>query len=75
MPAGAVGLPRDSMVNVTALVTVKKDELTGAVGHVPAALMRTVDSGYGWFSGSEPSLTRANVAPEIVVSVLPWVNP
>lgn len=36
------GLPRDSVVNVTALVTLNKDELTGAVGRVPAALMRVV---------------------------------
>lgn len=45
MPAGAVGLPRDSVVNVTALVTLNKDELTGAIGQVSAALMCAVDSG------------------------------
>lgn len=45
VPAGAAGLPRDSVVNVTALVTLNKDELTGAIGDVPAALMRAVDSG------------------------------
>ncbi|TDV39742.1 mRNA interferase MazF [Actinophytocola oryzae] len=45
VPAGAAGLPRDSVVNVTALVTLDKDELTGAVGQVSAALMRAVDSG------------------------------
>lgn len=45
LPAGAAGLPRDSVVNVTALVTLNKDELTGAVGDVPSALMRAVDSG------------------------------
>lgn len=45
VPAGATGLPRDSVVNVSALVTLNKDDLTGAVGQVPASLMRAVDSG------------------------------
>jgi mRNA interferase MazF len=45
VPAVSTGLPRDSVVNVTALVTLNKDELTGAVGHIPAVLMRAVDSG------------------------------
>src|SRR5918992_3604190 len=45
VPAASAGLPRDSVVNVTALVTLNKDDLTGAVGQLPAALMRAVDSG------------------------------
>lgn len=45
VPAASTGLPRDSVVNVTALVTLNKDELTSAVGQVPAVLMRAVDSG------------------------------
>ena len=45
LPAASTGLPQDSVVNVTALVTLNKSELTAAVGHVPAALMRSVDSG------------------------------
>lgn len=45
VPAASTGLPRDSVVNVTALVTLDKDDLTGAVGHIPAVLMRAVDAG------------------------------
>lgn len=45
LPAVATGLPRDSVVNVTALVTVNKDELEGPVGTVPGTLMQKVDHG------------------------------
>lgn len=45
LPSAVTGLPRDSVVNVTALVTLNKDELAEVVGHVPAALMNAVDSG------------------------------
>jgi mRNA interferase MazF len=45
LPASATGLPRDSVVNVTALVTLNKDDLSGRVGEVPTVLMRDVDAG------------------------------
>lgn len=45
LPAAATQLPRDSVVNVTALVTLNKDELEGPVGQVPDELMRQVDTG------------------------------
>ena len=45
LPAAATGLPRDSVVNVTALVTLDKAYLTKRVGNVPAALMDEVDRG------------------------------
>lgn len=45
VPGVASGLPKDSVVSVTALVTVNKDELTGPVGELPASLMDQVDSG------------------------------
>lgn len=45
VPAAATGLPRDSVVNVTALVTLNKDDLAGEVGRVPPGLMRAVDAG------------------------------
>lgn len=45
LPAGATGLPRDSTVNVTALVTVNKSDLCDAIGSAPAVLMRDVDQG------------------------------
>ena len=45
LPAMATGLPRDSVVNVTALVTLDKDDLVEHVGDVPDLLMRDVDRG------------------------------
>jgi mRNA interferase MazF len=45
LPAVATGLPRDSVVNVTAVVTLNKAELEGPVGQTPDELMRDVDRG------------------------------
>jgi mRNA interferase MazF len=45
LPASATGLPRDSVVNVTALVTLNKDDLSSRVGEAPTVLMRDVDAG------------------------------
>jgi mRNA interferase MazF len=45
VPAAVTGLPRDSVVNVTALVTLNKTDLTDRVGQVPPSLMREVDRG------------------------------
>lgn len=45
LPAAASGLPRDSVVNVTALVTLNKGELTDAVGTLPTPLLREIDRG------------------------------
>ena len=45
LPAGATGLPRDSVVNVTALVTLNKTDLSDRIGDVPATLMDDVDRG------------------------------
>jgi len=47
LPASVSGLHQDSVVNVTALVTVDKVELDGPVGKVPSLLLRRVDSGLG----------------------------
>ena len=41
----ASGLPRDSVVNVSQLVTVDKRLLTARVGRLSAAALRSVDSG------------------------------
>jgi len=43
LPAIATGLPRDSVVNATALVTLNRSDLVDWVGQVPANLMRDVD--------------------------------
>lgn len=45
VPATASGLPRDSVVNVTALVTLEKTGLDPETGHLPASLMDDVDRG------------------------------
>ncbi|HWE87896.1 MAG TPA: type II toxin-antitoxin system PemK/MazF family toxin [Pseudonocardiaceae bacterium] len=45
LPASATGLPRDSVVNVTALVTLNKDDLAERAGNVPFSLIRDMDSG------------------------------
>ncbi|WP_269459599.1 type II toxin-antitoxin system PemK/MazF family toxin [Allokutzneria albata] len=45
LPASVTGLPRDSVANVTALVTLNKSHLTERVGEVSTSLMRDVDTG------------------------------
>lgn len=45
VPKRASGLRRDSVVNVTALVTLDASELGTRAGEVPAALMAEVDDG------------------------------
>jgi mRNA interferase MazF len=45
VPAAATGLPKDSVVNVTALVTLDKADLDREAGRLPVALMGEVDRG------------------------------
>ena len=45
LPATSSGLPKDSVVNVTALVTLDKTVLDEETGHLPPALMSDVDRG------------------------------
>ncbi len=45
LPKNATGLPRDSVVNVTALATLNKTDLANQAGAVPPALMQEVDRG------------------------------
>ena len=45
LPAAVTGLPRDSVVNVTALVTLDKTDLRNWIGTTPQSLMREVDRG------------------------------
>jgi len=45
VPAALSGLPKDSVVNVTALITLDKTDLGDEVGQLPAALMSEVDRG------------------------------
>ena len=45
LPKEAVGLPADSVVNVTAIVALEKSDCRQVVGTVPAHLMSTVDEG------------------------------
>jgi mRNA interferase MazF len=45
LPAASSGLPKDSVVNVTALITLNKTDLDTEAGHLPPALMSEVDRG------------------------------
>lgn len=45
LPASATGLPRDSVVNVTAVVTLNKSDLDDQVRLVPDSLLHEVDRG------------------------------
>jgi len=45
LPSATTALPRDSVVNVTALVTLNKVDLTDHVGTIPASLLDEVDRG------------------------------
>jgi mRNA interferase MazF len=45
LPAVVTRLPRDSVVNVTALLTLNKTDLSDRIGDVPSNIMREVDRG------------------------------
>lgn len=45
LPAVATGLPRDSVANVTALVTLEKRELFEHAGRIPLNLLDELDRG------------------------------
>ena len=45
VPATSSGLLKDSVVNVTALVTLDKTDLDDAIGQLPPTLMSDVDRG------------------------------
>ena len=59
LPAAVTGLPKDSVVNVTAVVTLNKTDLSEQTGLVPLALLREIDRGIRHF---DPCLFRS-VAP------------
>ena len=45
LPAAVTGLPKDSVVNVTAVVTLNKTDLSEQTGLAPLALLREIDRG------------------------------
>jgi mRNA interferase MazF len=45
LPAAATGLARDSVLNVTALVTLNKADLADRAGKAPTSLLDDVDRG------------------------------
>lgn len=45
LPAIATGLPKDSVVNVTAVLTLNRDELSDRVGQLTLDQLREVDRG------------------------------
>ena len=60
MPAIVAGLPRDSVVNVTALVTLEEADLTDRAGTAPPSVMDESSERAGWqWAGSPPLCPRA----------------
>jgi mRNA interferase MazF len=45
LPAAVSGLPKDSVVNVTALAALNQADLDEPVGHLPGSLMNDVNRG------------------------------
>lgn len=45
VPASASGLPKDLVVNVSALITLDRDDVDDAAGDVPRYLMDDIDRG------------------------------
>ena len=45
LPAALSGLPKDSVVNVTALVILDKTDLETPAGHLPVSVMNDVERG------------------------------
>ena len=45
IPATISGLPKDSVVNITALVTLNKTDLDSPAGHLPESLMNEAGRG------------------------------
>jgi len=45
LPAAVTGLPKDSVVKVTAVVTLNKTDLSEQAGLAPLALLREIDRG------------------------------
>lgn len=45
LPAGSIGLPRDSVVNVSQVLTLDRSFLTEEVDKLPTPLMAEVDAG------------------------------
>jgi len=46
LPAGLIGLPRDAVVNVTAVATIDKSDLREHVGRVPDHVLDQVHTGF-----------------------------
>jgi mRNA interferase MazF len=45
LPRGTGGLPRESVINVSQLITIDKDFATGRVGRLPPHKQRELDAG------------------------------
>jgi mRNA interferase MazF len=46
VPAAVSGLPKDSVVNITALVTLNQTDLEEPTGQLPESLMEELTAGY-----------------------------
>ena len=45
LPKNRTGLPKDSIANVSQIITIDKHFLTDRIGNLPAGIMRQVDNG------------------------------
>lgn len=45
LPAAVSGLPRDSVANMTAIVTLDKSDLDERIGQLPTSLMDDIERG------------------------------
>jgi len=45
LPKNMTGLPKDSIANVSQIITIDKHFLTDRIGNLPAGIMRRVDNG------------------------------
>jgi len=66
--AAAIELPRDSVVNVAALVTVDKDDLDELIGQVPDYLMQDVGRGLLTSPSSVKTKVRQTASPQEALS-------
>ena len=54
LPAKATGLRKDSVVNVSQILTLNKEELQSIAGTIPKRIQDKVDAGLRWFLQLEP---------------------
>ena len=59
LPSATSGLPKGSVVNITAVITLNKTDMDTETGRLPAALMKNADQGLRRVLGLSAPLTAA----------------